>query len=338
MVPSLSCGAIALSDPPPPPQPPDFSAARPSSLERSIKARVPDRLPLNFDIRHYPDRQPKLEELLTDLSERIAAIAESAILPLMAAIEKSGQPNDHPTKTLMGLLVQGRLTARAALITLQDPLIAYAAAPLIRTLVECWTYAHFIQQGGPVSGGAGDRCRAVALELGMARQRAKNFAELFGSSRELTPSIRTAEASIQQELRTLGALYKSNKCTCKVVNWTDVKTILDELHTRHHHLAKQIWVECSVDAHAHAPFRMMTLQGRLAVLGGPATYQFRFRMLRYINEAIFYLCASALMCLAAYLPIEAGDYLDVRQRFESVRRDSVAQEARTGKLDRHAER
>jgi len=225
------------------------------------------------------------------------------------------------------------MTAHAALQLLQDPFVSYGAAPLVRTMVECWAFSHHIQRGGPGVFGAQDTCRALALELGMMRQRSKNFTELFGELLQSSAEPRATHAAIQKALKDIDELYQRHGCTCPVTNWTAVRSVLDELRSNHGSLAKQIWLECSMDAHAHAPDRMYRKIGETVTMGAPATYQFRFRMLNYVATAIFYQIAATFMCLAAYRRFFPEDYLNVRARFERVRRNQTARDARAGKHD-----
>lgn len=307
----------------------DRSTVNSEELKHHKPARVPDQLPLRSPEQLHTNRQPELEALLTDLSEQITAMAEAAFHILPTA----GQSTDYPAKTLLGLFVQSRLTGRAVLVLLADPFLAYAAAPLIRTMTECWAHAHFIQHGDATEGGDSHKCRAIALELGMVRHQSQKFEEIFGDRPPQASAKRRVTASFQRQLRELKALHRESGCTTRVTNWTNVQPVLEEMKARHRSIAKQIWVECSSDAHAHAPNRMVSLQDGTPIWGGPSTYQFRFRMLRYTNYTLFYLIASSLLCLAHYYPITTSDYYEVRRRFDTVNANRLARDVRDGKHD-----
>jgi hypothetical protein len=205
--------------------------------------------------------------------------------------------DEYPATTLGWLRSSASLTFQATLAVLAIPFCAGEAEILARTLIEGFAHAAYIYDG------SGDesskqrtaRCRAICLELGIAKQRMKEI-----TSRLMMPT--GADRSLLQEgvsetLARIETLHAAEGCTCRGRGFQVQRTLSDlAAFGPAGAIIHDEWFMYSGAAHSFMPSRIysQTAEGQTLV-GGPIRFGARAMLLKLAVDILHLLGICVLV-------------------------------------------
>lgn len=188
-------------------------------------------------------------------------------------------PNEFPARTLGWLRSAAILEYKAVITLLANAECGGEAEHIMRPLIDTFCHVVWIQEGVDGGGSRSVRCRALCLDLGVARYRLRGLA----GERGLSAAERARyTADLEDQVQEFRRLHDAEGCRCKGRTYRSATTTLHALaraDPRYEALVQQRrWSSSAL--HVFEPGRMARgLGDGRTLIGGPVRAGWRATML-----------------------------------------------------------
>jgi hypothetical protein len=224
----------------------------------------------------------------TEESFRARVARAYELAALVPALVAEGKPefidgDDFPSATLRAMEAWATIEYKAVLRLVEDPEVAHAAEVLLRALLEYFAHVIWIADGLDGGEARTPRCRALCLELGIAKEAeaalTKKLRDWGDASDPEGQRITTAAVERLSDIR---ALHQGEACRCSGRNGGGVQPTLAALWRQDQKWALGLWVVATHAAHQVLPARIQRDTGQgITAIGEPASLAWRSDLLNH---------------------------------------------------------
>jgi len=235
----------------------------------------------------------------------------------------SFEGSDFPIVTVLKLQQWAAVEYRGALTLLWEADLAPAAEIHLRPLLELYARIAWIYDDG---NGGTQRCRAICLELGVAKAVRGRLPTMLDEA--LRARRRELERELEDREVTLANLHQAERCSCEP--WGEGNlgpTFKGNAEAAGHPWPYEFWSGSSTVAHQYVSDRIMWDRGQGIATIAPASFQQRAVLLDRLL-AVFANLAGAILGIANPSEIRA-----FARSVEVIKRHPVFQAALSGALD-----